>query len=322
MSTAIEHGRLHEDYAKGVSEEFRVDKEAGIIYGVALLQETSKNGRTYTAKARASARSVYEGRPVHINHGNYEDYGTRNGVTRNIRENKAGVTIGDHHLNLSKPSTAGILEDAEKFPESLAYSHEIPEGGYEAEIDESGHLHVNDLYECDCFAIVTEGGVNKSIKENLSKKEPKVAATEFKPIHTKAVLQEAYPRLTKELEECACEKAEQANKEVVTERDQLKARVAELEAQIDEQKQVAESAAKVAKVAAMATEAKVEIEESVIESLSKMDGSAAKKIIESMKPSETSTFSQRGEKGGLGESTSSQTEWNDADRGIFESVNF
>jgi len=56
------------EYASCRGVALRVDRERSVISGVKILGLESANGRSYSPRALADARSLYEGCPVNIDH--------------------------------------------------------------------------------------------------------------------------------------------------------------------------------------------------------------------------------------------------------------
>jgi hypothetical protein len=117
--------RFSESVAVGAA---RVDREAGVIYGVKVLGEQSRNGRRYTLDAMRNSLKLYEGAKVN---GDHPEPGKRDhdrsiratvAILRNVqmREN---ALYGDLHFIKSHPDTAWILERAGMEPNSFGLSH-------------------------------------------------------------------------------------------------------------------------------------------------------------------------------------------------------
>lgn len=104
----------------------RVDRDAGVIYGVRVIGLTSANGRDYTPEAIRKALPLYEGCPVNINHalpGQANTVERRVGWLQGVKQESDGGARGDLHLLKSHPATAAILEAAERRPELFGLSH-------------------------------------------------------------------------------------------------------------------------------------------------------------------------------------------------------
>jgi hypothetical protein len=103
----------------------KIDREAGIIHGVKLLGENSKNGRRYTEKARRESVSLYENAPVNVNHSDQpRKYEEHIATIRNVLAESEG-TFGDLHLKQSHPLYEQIIEDAEKKTANIGMSHVV-----------------------------------------------------------------------------------------------------------------------------------------------------------------------------------------------------
>lgn len=104
----------------------RIDRDSGLIEGVRILGPTSKNGRTYSAKAMEQAARLYEGAPVNIDHprgeGKDRPVSDAFGWIRNVRQMPDGV-YGDLHYLKSHPQADVVAEAAERNPNRLGLSH-------------------------------------------------------------------------------------------------------------------------------------------------------------------------------------------------------
>lgn len=104
----------------------RVDAEQGVLYGVKLLGEESRNGRKYKPTALRSALPLYEGRKSYLNHNRKSPerpYQEWIGVFRNVRYVEGKGIFGDAHLRQKSGLFEGIIEAAEKFPNDVGFSH-------------------------------------------------------------------------------------------------------------------------------------------------------------------------------------------------------
>lgn len=136
----------------GAENSDRIDRKAGIIRGVKLVGLESVNpasiigikgpaGRKpyrYSLKALEDAIPLYEGKPVNIDHPRTSRDSTgrriidrsgrtvteRFGQIRDVRLADDGL-YGDLHYNREHELTPMILEAAERFPETLALSHDV-----------------------------------------------------------------------------------------------------------------------------------------------------------------------------------------------------
>ena len=106
----------------------KVDRENGVIHGVKVLGVKSKNGRTYSPKALASAARLYEGIEVNIDHPDRKNPGRERGiresfgVLKNASVRDDGVWADLHYVR-SHDLAEQITERAERFPDKLGLSH-------------------------------------------------------------------------------------------------------------------------------------------------------------------------------------------------------
>lgn len=112
--------------------KFRIDRNAGIMFGVKLIGVHSENNggkRKYQIDALERAVQLYEGAPVYIDHvidpkdaakvrGQREHWGE----VRSVEVRPDGL-YGDVHYLKSHHQTAEILERAERFPRRVGCSH-------------------------------------------------------------------------------------------------------------------------------------------------------------------------------------------------------
>ena len=127
IATQHRHRRITE---RAAASPLRVDRDAGVIRGVKVLGHESANGRRYPSKTLQQAKPKYDGVRVFVDHprrdGLGEDRSLRDwaGVIRNVRL-AAGGLFGDLHLRRESEVFAGIIEAAERFPESFGLSHVV-----------------------------------------------------------------------------------------------------------------------------------------------------------------------------------------------------
>jgi hypothetical protein len=120
----------------------RVDADAGILYGVKILGEASKNGRRYKAKGMKEAAAKYNGVKAYVDHPEKErlsedrKFKDWSGVFQNATYREGQGIFADLHLRKTSDYFDGIVEAAEKFPRSVGFSH-VAEGEshYEGETE-------------------------------------------------------------------------------------------------------------------------------------------------------------------------------------------
>lgn len=205
----------------------RVDREAGTVHGVKLLGPVSKNGNLYSKQAMQEAAGLYEGVEVYDGHHTrkYSDH-----VGDIVEAHLEGDAIfGSIKFRPKHALYEALLDDSEHRPTNLALSHEIMDGNYEATIVSEGR-RIDHIFKVDAFAIVKQGGTNRSLVEE---------ETVSKELKTLADLREAYPALLEEFQQELTEglKAEQKDAEklvrVIAERDQAVKDRDELQSKLD-----------------------------------------------------------------------------------------
>jgi uncharacterized membrane protein len=108
-------------------KRLRVDREKGIIYGVKIIGNESRNNRTYPQAVLSRARQQYEWRSVNVSHPSREKaaddrpFESFFGRLENVRE-EDGLR-GDLHYIKSHPLAEVVCEAAERMPENFGLSH-------------------------------------------------------------------------------------------------------------------------------------------------------------------------------------------------------
>lgn len=104
-----------------------IDKDAGIVRGVKVLGLTSQNGYDYLPQAVKSARQLYEGVKVNIDHpkkpGESRSVRDGFGVMRNPSINQNGELIADLHFNPKSDFAEAFIWSAENSPSDFGFSH-------------------------------------------------------------------------------------------------------------------------------------------------------------------------------------------------------
>ena len=152
-------------FLEAVDNGQRVDRAAGVIYGVKICGLTSTNGRRYSSEALKSAAKLYEGAKLCANHPAAEDESCRDvedvmGEFRNIRFQKDGL-YGDLHLIQSHPMTQRLFEAAETKPGLYALSHNV----YGVEEKRGNDNVVVEITRVNSVDLVTDGATNKNLFE-------------------------------------------------------------------------------------------------------------------------------------------------------------
>lgn len=206
--------------------KFTVDREEGMIRGVKLCSKHSKNNREYTRNALEDLTKLYEYLPIRIDH-DEKGYLKTVGSVQKTEMNRIDYEIrGDISLNKGHPAYDQIMEDAEHRPHLLKLSHEIPARGYQA-TRKGDKLVVDRVHKVDCFAIVTNGGVNNSLFEGKEDEDVEIKSL--------AELKEAMPALYEELEKAMREDVAKDHEErikLIQERDNALQKLQEAEEQL------------------------------------------------------------------------------------------
>jgi len=143
----------------------RVDRDAGVIYGVKCLGYESQNGRRYAPDGVSP--QLYEGADVNIAHpgadGRRSDgTGSRFGRLVNARRGVGGIYADLHYLK-AHPMAERICEAAERMPQAYGLSHVVDDGDYDA--DPSGKL-ITRVYRVDAVDIVADPATTNGLFES------------------------------------------------------------------------------------------------------------------------------------------------------------
>jgi hypothetical protein len=121
---------LLQEFVDSRGLDLRIDREQGVLRGVKLLGLDSRNGRKYSPAALESARGLYEGARVNVNHPKSHplasrDYQDRLGLVRNIALRPSAGLFGDFHFNPKHALAEQLLWDAAHAPENVGFSHNV-----------------------------------------------------------------------------------------------------------------------------------------------------------------------------------------------------
>lgn len=141
-----------------------VDLEAGVIRGVKVCGNRSKNGRLYPADVLAAAVALYEGVPVFLNHGllpgDEREIDVHFGNLQNVYV-QAGELFADLHYLKSHSQAAAIVERAQRFAKNFGLSHDAE---IEAIPDDQGQ-RVTRIVAVHSVDLVTRPATNNGIFE-------------------------------------------------------------------------------------------------------------------------------------------------------------
>ena len=172
----------------------KVDRENGVISGIVLLGEVSKNGLEYSEAARRGAAKTFEGFQVFFDHDAKATDGFGK-INRNVQE-LAGVIqntsfsetlqrpIGDLKLLCSGDSRELLLNTAEFSPHALGMS--VNTSG-KCRIDEKGNKIVEEIYSVKndgvhrgSVDVVTDPATTAGLFENVMIRESETKKGEHK----------------------------------------------------------------------------------------------------------------------------------------------
>ena len=172
---------LLQEFVDSRGLDLRIDREQGVLRGVKLLGLDSRNGRKYSPAALESARGLYEGARVNVNHPKSHplasrDYQDRLGLVRNIALRPGAGLFGDFHFNPKHALAEQLLWDAEHAPENVGFSHNVQartvRHGDETLVEAILKVHSVDLVAdpattCGLFEQAQHGGASESGQPSL-----------------------------------------------------------------------------------------------------------------------------------------------------------
>lgn len=184
------------EYADNAGRSLSVDSANGVVRGVKLLGLTSANGREYMPEALVSARALYEGAKVNINHaskpGDPRSYGDRFGVVKNVAV-KADGLYGDLHYNPKHPLAEQFAWDAVNEPANVGMSHVVD--GRTSQ--KNGKCVVEEIKKVRSVDVVADPATTRGLFESV--KEPDEMELEQ--------LKEQVAKLTDDVKSLVAEKA-------------------------------------------------------------------------------------------------------------------
>ena len=120
---------LHESVLTA-SDAVRIDREAGIIFGVKIIGCESRNGRHYPNDTLRNALPLYENSKVNLDHPDGDprksrSYRARFGVIRNVQLRENEGLFADFWFNPKHSMAEQLLWDAEHAPDNVGFSHNV-----------------------------------------------------------------------------------------------------------------------------------------------------------------------------------------------------
>lgn len=155
----------------------RVGADEGVLYGVKVLGENSRNKRRYAPQGMREAIALYNGAKSYIDHPGADrlsedrKFSDWAGVFQNARYEEGRGIFADLHLRKTGEHFEGILEAAQKFPTAVGFSH-VAEG--ESRVDGDTEI-VESIREVFSVDLVTDPATTAGFFE--SRRKPKTLKT-------------------------------------------------------------------------------------------------------------------------------------------------
>lgn len=285
-------------------QQFTVDEsnpEFLVIRGVRVMNERSRNGGVYEAKAIQSASRLVNRLPLAIEHTGQggRRYVDRVGQLRDGRVIEGGKAVeADAWINKGDPIAEKLRIDAKHFPENVNLSIELPADGWigEDRRNVDGTYRVKEITRMDDCSIVARGGTTSTLYESYRPaKDDKVMSDTTQT----AVVKEA---VRNELQEAEARKAAIAEREKLDkELADSRAQVAKLQEELDAIKAAEAKRTRIAGLIKTAKELGSEITEAYAETLLPLTDEAAKAIFE-----REANLLKNAPQGGIGEDLNHQ----------------
>jgi len=108
----------------------RIDREAGVIFGVKIIGCESRNGRHYPNDTLRHAIPLYENSKVNLDHPDGDpqkprSYHARFGMIRNVHLRENEGLYADFWFNPKHLIAEQLLWDAEHSPDNVGFSHNV-----------------------------------------------------------------------------------------------------------------------------------------------------------------------------------------------------
>ncbi len=110
--------------------EIRIDRDAGILFGVKIIGCQSRNGRDYPNETLREAIDLYENSKVNLDHPDGDprkprSYQDRFGMIRNVMLRENDGLYADFRFNPKHAVAEQLLWDAQNAPENVGFSHNV-----------------------------------------------------------------------------------------------------------------------------------------------------------------------------------------------------
>jgi len=116
--------------AHTASSDVRIDRDAGVIFGVKIIGCDSRNGRHYPNDTLRTAIPLYENSKVNLDHPDGDprkgrSYHDRFGMLRNVQLRENEGLYADFWFNPRHTIAEQLLWDAEHAPDNVGFSHNV-----------------------------------------------------------------------------------------------------------------------------------------------------------------------------------------------------
>ena len=111
-------------------DSVKIDREAGVLYGVKIIGCDSRNGRHYPNDTLRQAIPLYENSKVNLDHPDGDprrsrSYHARFGMIRNVQLRENEGLYADFWFNPKHSIAEQLLWDAEHAPDNVGFSHNV-----------------------------------------------------------------------------------------------------------------------------------------------------------------------------------------------------
>lgn len=162
------------EYFRPQQKNVKIDKDAGIIYGVKILGNMSRNNRRYPIATLRDAVTLYENAKVNLDHPEGDprqnrSYQDRFGMIKNVRLDESEGLYADFHYNTKHPLAEQLLWDAENAPENVGFSHNV-----EAHIEKEDEFDVvTQIVSVRSVDLVADPATTHGLFESISAESEK-----------------------------------------------------------------------------------------------------------------------------------------------------
>jgi len=128
--TEISHTENLRETTLTASDSVRIDRDAGVLFGVKIIGCESRNGRHYPNETLRLAIPLYENSKVNLDHPDGDprksrSYHARFGMIRNVHLRENEGLYADFWFNPKHTIAEQLLWDAEHAPDNVGFSHNV-----------------------------------------------------------------------------------------------------------------------------------------------------------------------------------------------------